>query len=84
MPDKKQTPLTIHIIIENNLPKKEKQKISVRLGKENEIREFNRILRTQGNQKAMLFALRKGESVDSQNGTHLILAKRSVHWDLVG
>ena len=80
----KQSPLTIHIIIDSNHQSKESQRISVRLDKEDHVKQFNRILKTQGNEPAMVFALRKGQSLDSQKEPNLILTKHSAHWDLMG
>ena len=84
MSKNKETSLTIHIIISNNHQSKESQRISVRLNKGHHVKQFNRILKTEGNEKAMVFALRYGQSLDSQKEPNLILTKHSAHWDLIG
>jgi len=78
--------LTIHIIVFNKNNLADRQNIFVAMKGINRIRRFRSILSSQSNEKAMMFALTRGQVIDSNqvNGsTHVILTKYGTYWDMM-
>jgi len=84
----KMTSLSIHIIIiGNDGYSGDVQSFFVTIERQTHIRRFHRILHTQTRERAIMFALSKGRTIDprkSNSPTHLTLTKQGAYWDLMG
>lgn len=78
--------LTIHVIIQNENDLTDKKSFFVYLEGARAIQRLRRILGMRNNERAMMYALTKGQLVDPgevNSSRHLILTKRGAYWDLM-